>query len=462
MLFLLFIFFLIEGVLGSIEIEKEPVVDVIIPEIGEKAVYELKITNLGQEDSFSIYSSVGEEIWPNVVKVDIWPNETFTIGSGESKEIKVEIMPEKAILQNPGIFNLFYKIESSTGRVREDVMLVKIVNLKDVIEINSYNINLESEKAVVFARNKGSLPFPKIKAHFYSVFFDFEEEFSLGAYEKREFGVNLNKEDTRKLAAGPYIITTDIETYNATEKIEDTFRFTEKENVRTEEDKSGILIFKTEIKKINEGNLPVLVQVKINKNIISRLFTNFNIEPSAVTRKGLVVTYIFQDELEPAETYAVRATTSWLYPLLLIGAVILIFYLARAYVSTFLLVKKRATFVRTKGGEFALKVTLIAKAKKFVEKVKIIDKVPLLVKVHERFGVIEPDKVDIKNRRLEWNVESLQPGEERIFSYIIYSKVAPIGKFEIPQATAVYERDGKIHETNSNKVFFLTEQRSGK
>jgi hypothetical protein len=60
---------------------------------------------------------------------------------------------------------------------------------------------------------------------------------------------------------------------------------------------------------------------------------------------------------------------------------------------------------------------------------------------------------------LEWDIDSLQPEEERIFSYIIYSKVAPIGKFELPTATAIFEKDGKIHEAESNRVFFLTEPR---
>ena len=115
--------------------------------------------------------------------------------------------------------------------------------------------------------------------------------------------------------------------------------------------------------------------------------------------------------------------------------------------------------MRTKGGEFALKVTLIAKAKKFVEKIKVVDKIPSLVKVHERFGIHTPDKIDEQNRRLEWNVDSLQEGEERIFSYIVYSKISPMGRFELPTATAVYEKDGEIHEASSNRVFFLSELR---
>jgi len=449
-LFLFSIIFVTFLVSASLEIEKEAVIDVVIPEVNQPAIYNLKIKNLGPIDNFRIYSLVG---------VEIKPSEPFSIKQGETKEVKIELWPGQAILKNPGTFNFVYKIKSGEGEVQDDVMLIKIVSLKDALEINSYNINLESDKAVVYVRNKVSLPFPEIKARFHSSFFDFSETFSLKPYEKKEFEIPLDKEDVKKLTAGSYSITTEIETYNTKETIENSFKFTEKADISTEETKTGFLISKLIVKKINEGNLPTLVQVSVKKNILSRLFTIFNEDPVAVHREGFVVEYTFQKEIRPSETYTIKVTTNWLYPLFLLIAIVIIGFLVRAYTSTFLILKKKATFVKTKGGEFALKITLMVKAKKFVEKINVIDKIPNLVKVHERFGIIEPDKIDEKNRRLEWHVESLQPDEERVFSYIIYSKISPIGKFELPTATAVYEREGKIHETKSNKVFFLTEPR---
>jgi hypothetical protein len=138
-------------------------------------------------------------------------------------------------------------------------------------------------------------------------------------------------------------------------------------------------------------------------------------------------------------------------------ALIAVGLLIHTLTSTSVTLRKRATYVRTKGGEFALKITLIARAVKFVEKIKVVDKIPNLVKVHERFGAVEPDEIDERNRRLCWNIDALQAGEERVFSYVTYSKVAPVGRFELPTATAIYEQEGKVHEVTSNRVFFLTE-----
>ena len=77
------------------------------------------------------------------------------------------------------------------------------------------------------------------------------------------------------------------------------------------------------------------------------------------------------------------------------------------------------------------------------------------------FGGEEPKRIDEKNRRLEWSFEKLEAGEIRMMSYIIYSKVGVVGKFAIPSTTAIYEREGEIHETESNKVFFMSDQVKG-
>ena len=69
-----------------------------------------------------------------------------------------------------------------------------------------------------------------------------------------------------------------------------------------------------------------------------------------------------------------------------------------------------------------------------------------------------PKKVDEKNKRIEWYFDRLQAGETRMISYIIYSKVGVLGKFALPTTTAIYEKEGEIHEAESNQAFFIAEQ----
>ena len=126
--------------------------------------------------------------------------------------------------------------------------------------------------------------------------------------------------------------------------------------------------------------------------------------------------------------------------------------------KTTLSLDKKVTFLRAKGGEFALKVTVVVTAKKFAERITVIDRLPYLAKIYEKFGTEKPKKVDEKNRKIEWTFDKLMPGESRVLNYIIYSKVGVIGRFALPTARAVYQREGKAHEAESNQAFLVTEQ----
>ena len=132
----------------------------------------------------------------------------------------------------------------------------------------------------------------------------------------------------------------------------------------------------------------------------------------------------------------------------------------RYYSTRNLVLKKRVSFVRAKGGEFALKVSVVIKAKKYLEKVNIMERLPPLVKLHEKFGVETPSRIDEKNRRIEWRFDKLQEGETRIINYIMYSKIGVVGKFALPRTTALFEKEGKILERNSNQTFFVIEPNS--
>ena len=137
--------------------------------------------------------------------------------------------------------------------------------------------------------------------------------------------------------------------------------------------------------------------------------------------------------------------------------IIVLIILIRKQSGTDLILRKKVTFVRTRGGELALKITLKLRAKKFIERIRVIDRIPPLVKLYERYGAIPPDNVDTKNRRLDWNVDALNKDEERIFTYIIYSKIGIVGRMELPSARATYEKDGKLNDVVSNRSFFINE-----
>ena len=242
-------------------------------------------------------------------------------------------------------------------------------------------------------------------------------------------------------------------------KIDGTLYLGEKKGITSTEDKSGFLIRNEIITKVNSGNVDESIQIKINRNIFSRLFTSFNIKPTFIARKGLSIEYTWtKEKLKPTEAYTVKAKTNYILPLFIIIVATITLLGLKRFFETKIEIKKHVSHIKTKGGEFALKVSLSLKAKKNIENTTLIDKVPAIVKIYKKFGMVKPDKIDAENRRIHWNIGDLNAGEVRIFTYIIYSKVGVVGKFSLPEALAVFEKDGKIHEVNSNKVFFMSDQ----
>ena len=452
---ILILFILVLSILPSIlainlNIEEKNSSNVMIPEINRPAIFNLQITNLGSSDNFQFYNLLG---------FGMAPKGTVQINSGETKNIQVMIFPREG-LDYRGFQTFKYFIRGGdTTEISQDVT-IKIINLKDAFEIGAEEINPESNSFEVYIHNRENLNFSEINAKFSSAFFDFEEKFTLGPNERKNFNVQLNKEDFKKLIAGFYTLNSEIGVDNIVVSLESVIKFVEKDILTTSRKYYGFIINTQIIEKKNEGNVVTKTETVIKKNIISRLFTTFSPEPDVVDRQRFQVYYTWSKEIMPGETLEINVKTNWLFPFIIILFIILVVVLAKQYKNTNLVLKKRVSFVKAKGGEFALKVSIIINAKSHIERVNIVDRFPSLVKIYERFGVEKPKRINEKNRRIEWDFDVLEEGETRIVSYIIYSKIGIIGKFALPRAAGIYEKDGKIHETQSNKTFFIAEQRT--
>jgi hypothetical protein len=448
---MLFALLLISVSLASaidLEIEKKTINDVIVIELDNSAEFQFTIRNLGESDSFEIYS---------LVDVYMLPKDTFYIESGKTKKINVEVRTGEHVKKRTGHFTFGYKIRGSNTGIQEDKLTIKLVTLDQALDLSADHLTPDSEKAVIRVQNKEQFDLEEIAMTFSSVFFEFGEQFSLPALETETFEVDLDKEKFNTLMAGDYILNANVKLNDVEVPVESTIKFLEKTGLSVKESEEGLFVYRHEIEKKNEGNLVTLAEVTMERNIISRLFTGFNLQPNKVKRTGSSVLYTWQQELRPNESLKVVARTNWSIPIIVLIAIIVIIILSKIYLTANIILKKKINFVKTKGGEFALKVSVNVRAKKFVEKINVVDKLPPMVKLYERYGTIAPDRVDEKNRRIEWNIESLDEGEDRLVSYIIYSKIGIVGRFELPPAKAIYEREGKIKETESNKVFFVSE-----
>ncbi|MFA5174546.1 MAG: hypothetical protein WC438_05185 [Candidatus Pacearchaeota archaeon] len=432
----------------NLDISSEAIQNSVITDLNEPATFKLTLINLGETDTFEIYSLVG---------VNIEPDAPFILESGGKKELTIKLMPQNSIIESrKGYFTFEYKIKNSKNEVQEEQLTMNIIDLSQSITIIPSPINPNSDKITLDVKNNLNYDFKDIKINPVSAFFEYESTISLKPKETKQIEIELDKSKAISLVAGNYLLNTKIEFQGKKANIESMIKYLEQEGIETEESEEGILIDRIEITKTNVGNVPKKIKIVLEKNLISYLITTFNEVPQTQF-SGFTVRYTWEKELIPNQEFKLIVKTNWFLPLIIIALAIILYILIRRYVESDLILTKRVSFVKTKGGEFALKVTLKAKAKAFIERVHVIEKLPHLVKLYEKFGAITPDKVDEKNKRIEWNIDSLNKDEERIFSYIIYSKIGVVGKFELPSAKAVYEKEGKIKEVESNRSFFINQ-----
>lgn len=435
---------------ANLEIQKEAVSSQAIRDLNLPAVFNLHLTNLGDGDTFKIYSIAG---------ADIQPNDSFTIGTNAEKDITLLVYPTVPLKTSPDYYSFEYKIKGDNSGLQADELAISMVNFRDAFDLTFDSINPDSVSTTLTIANRGGHLFDKISMDISSDFFTKTIEFSLGSLESKTFSIDLDRNKMAKLFAGPYIVNFNIKYGDFETQTTKILKFEEKPGITTTESNEGVLARRAEVVKKNDGNVAADVTVVVTRNFFTSLFTSFNILPTKKETQGLVSDYYFQKTLSPGESLDVIANTNWwvfLAVLVLIGFII---YLFDNFVRNKIVIIKKVYPVRTKGGEFALRVSIKVKARDFVEKIRIFDRLPPMVKIFEKYGLTSPDRVDNVNKRLEWTLQALGKGEEREYSYIVYSKIGVVGKFELPQAEAIYEFNGRIKEVSSNRAIYNNEKK---
>ena len=433
---------------SALEINPEYESNIIVKDFQNSIQLDLEITN-ATPGTYNLYT---------LADITIKPSETFQITENTTQK-QFTITPTEN-LDIEGNYAFTYVLNHRGVEKIEQKMLLNIVNLEDIIEISSESIQPDSQNVSFYIQNKEAVHIKNITAKFSSIIFETDDiTFDLKPNEKLEIAVDVDETKLKKTKAGVYIIKSIFQTKNGEKEIEGNLYLGEKKGILSTQDKAGILIQSETLTKVNTGNVIESIEIKTHRNIFSRLFTSFNIEPTITERNGLIIEYIWlKERLNPAEAYIVKAETNYILPSIIIILAALALLGFKRFSETKLEIKKSVNPVKTKNGEFALKVQLELKAKKDIENVTLIDKIPAMVKIYRKYGNIKPDKIDAESRRVHWHIGDLNAGEERIFTYMVYSKVGIVGKFSLPRALAVFEKDDNIHEIDSNNVFFMNEQ----
>lgn len=429
----------------NLEVKSEPISNSFLVELDEPAIFDLTIKNLEKKDTFKIYSLVGINITHNPI---ILANE-------ETKKVRIYVTPQDSLKNKLQSYVFEYKIKDSNNDIQSETLTLNIVDLESSFSIKAEPIGPNTKKIILDIKNNIMKNFKNVEFKISSKFFEHEEKISLKANEKKFIEIMIDQEKIKTLNAGNYIMNTQIRLKDHIANIESQIKFLETEGIETSETKEGIIIQRSEIIKKNTGNVKKLVKITMEKNLLAYIFTTRNIATTKIETNGFIKKYIWEKVLIPNEEIKIVTKTNWLFPIFILIIILMGVRLIRKSIYDNLELSKKVSFVKTKGGQFALKVTIKARAKKHLEKITIIDKIPPIVKLYNKFGTISPDKIDLENKKLHWNLSSLNKDETRIFTYIIYSKIGIMGRFELPETRAVYEDEGELKETISNRSFYV-------
>lgn len=437
----------------NLEVSSKPVQNNFIVDLNDPAVFDIIIKNNGDGTNLRIYTAVG---------IDITPFREFFINTNEEKTIRINLIPQESLRKNKGPLVFEYIIQDNFGNTKIDKLNINIISISEALSIKAGDLTPDSKKISLDIKNILSKNVTNLFIKMDSAFFQYQNNFSLNAYEEKTIDVPLNLDKIKTLDAGAYIINTQIKISDKLGQKEVMVNFLQQENIVEEVTKSGFFIKRTEISRKNLGNVKKVVSVMYETNLISSLFTSVSILPTKKNIVSINKEYLWERELDPGQELKIIIKTNFVYPILVVFLIVLLVFVIKRYIETDLIIKKKVYYVKTRGGEFALRIHLGIKAKKFVSNIRLIDTIPPLVTLYDKFGAITPNKIDLINKKLQWNVEALNPDEEKVFSYIIYSKIGVVGKFELPPAKASYEKDGDMKISYSNKSFFINKPKHNK
>lgn len=439
--------FLLMNCVYAVELNHTIGDNVIVAEYGNSLSFDLEVTNV----SSGVYNVF------TLSDVYIRPDDKIFLATGQDWKETFTIEPMNRLLATEGTHIIVYTLNHRDVEKFDGRLVVKVVSLANAVEVESDFVELNSESIDINIRNLYNINMDNLSVKLSSILFDVEKKFNLNG-EDVVLTVPISVEKLKTIKAGVYLIEATFLTPSGEVIVDGNIYLNEKKGINTFEDNGGWIFQTSSVTKVNSGNTVEDVNIEISRNIFTRFFTSFNEEPLSVVRDGLGVKYVWSKKLGPSDVYEVTATTNHLYPIFILIVIILIYVGLKRFFTTKLVVEKSVTPIKTKNGEFALRVRLSVRAKRELENVVLVDRVPKTVKIYKKFGISNPDEVDVATRALKWNVGDLNAGEERLYTYVVYSRVGYVGKFVLPSAVSRYKYNEEINQVESNSVFFLAEQ----
>ena len=238
------------------------------------------------------------------------------------------------------------------------------------------------------------------------------------------------------------------------EKALDVTEYAAQENLPMEESflkkMAGIKVF--------SNNPDYKSTLKIETTPFKNLFSSTNPRSKTIKENGKYY-LVWQVNLDQDKAMTVFVNENYRPLVVIILFTIVAIVLYFVFRSPIVVRKSIANVGMSEGGISEAKVVVRVKNRSSnqITNIEVMDNVPNIAHVEKEIsiGSMQPHAIlqhPKKGVMMKWILESLEPGDERVLSYKMRSRLPILGEFNLPAATARTKVGNKLVISNSNRV----------
>ncbi len=211
------------------------------------------------------------------------------------------------------------------------------------------------------------------------------------------------------------------------------------------------------VRVTNDGNVQNTAVVSVPTSLLKSLFIN-----SATAYEREIIdgrrALVWRVPLSAGESREVEFTENYRV-LVLLALVLILCAVGYVFLRSPIVVMKEAVGLARQDSVSQVKVRLFIKnrSSRIIQGISVTDRVPSIADVvrADTPGSISPSKIATSEKGgtlLRWDLEVLEPYEERVVTYVARSKLKIIGRMSLPVAKTRYTVNGKERVIHSNNI----------
>ena len=210
--------------------------------------------------------------------------------------------------------------------------------------------------------------------------------------------------------------------------------------------------------KVASNNPDYTVAIKIEITPFKNLFLTSSPRSETIKENGKLY-LAWKVKLDKDKTMVVYTTENYRPIVVIVALTIAAIVLYFLFRSPLIVRKGIANVGMSEGGVSEAKVVVRVKnrSSKQITNIDVMDNLPHIAHVEKELaiGSMQPHAL-LKHPKggiiIKWIIETLEPGDERVLSYRMKSRLSILGEFNLPAATARTKIGNKVVISNSNRV----------